>query len=182
MQDRADAEHLRAEPADVDGDHPERGIHAGPFAVFALDDVGHGQTLEPPQQPDDEDAGEDQADRCAERVGQHTADAVGINRRRDAHARPGAEPGRQQCGGGHPERQAPPGDQKVVHSLHLAAGPEADSDQYADIGDNPDPEGDHSALREHGAAGNRFLRSDFGNLFDRRERLTEKVVHFFALS
>jgi len=140
VKNGADAEHLRTEPADVDGDHPKRGVDARPFPVFTLDDIGDGETFQAAEQPDDENTGEDQADRSAEGVGEHSADAVLIDGGGHAHARPGAEPGGQQRRGGHPQGKTPPGNQKVVHALNLAARPETDSDHHEDVQGDPDPE------------------------------------------
>ncbi len=139
VQNGSDSEQLRAEPADIDRQHPERRVNPRPLSVFPFDDVGDGQAFEAAQQPHDEDTGDHQAERCAEGIGEHAAEAAVVDGGDDPHARPGAEPGRQQGGGGHPEGKPAAGNQKVIHALDLAARPHSDSDQDGKIENDADP-------------------------------------------
>ena len=142
VQDGAQTDHLGPQPADIYRNHPERGIDPRGFAVFLFDDISYGQAILLPETAYDEYTRQDQADGSGKGIGDHTPQLAGIDGCGHAHTGTGAEPGRQQRGGRHPERQPPSGHQKIAHILDFPARQITDQQHDQNVKTDSRPEND----------------------------------------
>jgi hypothetical protein len=115
VEDQAERLDLRRNPAEIGNDDAQRGEHFDRAVVAQAEIVAQGQDVEFVELGAvEKDAGDDQAQRRAEGVGDDTAQAILDEGGGDAEHRFGAEPGGEDGGGDDRQRQVAPGDREVL--------------------------------------------------------------------
>jgi hypothetical protein len=139
VEDEAERLDLRRHPAEIGGDDAQRRQHLDRAVVAQAEIVAQGQDVEVVELPGEKDAGDDQAQRRAEGVGDDTAQALLDEGGGNAEHRLGAEPGGEDGGGDDRQRQVAAGDREVLGGMHARGDVEADTDgQHQVENDEPD--------------------------------------------
>jgi hypothetical protein len=130
---------LRGDPAQVGHDDAQRGDHFDRAVVAQTVVIADGQQIQLVEFGRIEDAGDDQAHRCAERIGHHAAQPFGDELRGHAENRLGTEPGGEHGGGDHRQGQAAAGDREVLRVMDPPRGIQTDADRHHQI-DHHEPD------------------------------------------
>ena len=136
VEDQPQRLDLRRNPAEVRGDDAHRGEHLDGPVVAHAEEIAEGQDIEPIQSGAVEDAGNDQAQAGAERVGDDTTQAVLDEGCRHPENGLGAEPGGEHGCRDYRQRQAAAGHREVLGVVYARCRVEADGDRNEQVDDD----------------------------------------------
>jgi hypothetical protein len=142
VEDQAERLDLGRHPAQIGGDDAQRGQHLDRAVVAQAEVVAQVRMFSLYSLLAKKEAGDDQAHRRAEGVGDHAAQAFLDEGGGNPEDRLGAEPGGEHRGGDHRQRQVAAGDGEILGGMDAGRGIEADADGNHQVeNDEPDQHG-----------------------------------------
>ena len=136
VEQEAERLDLRRHPAQVGDDDAQRHQDFDAAAVAQAVKVAQGQDVEAVKARGEKEAGDDQAQAGAERIGDHAAQTLAHEGGRNAEHRFGPEPGGEHRGHDHRHGQMPAGHREILGGMHARRGKKADADRKEQIQDH----------------------------------------------